>query len=112
MTTPADELRTAAATVRQLAEAATPGPWQQSGIGDYGWTVNTPDSHVAETDDSDLGRADANWIAAMGPNVGLALADWLDQEADRLAATATPLWQEAVGRHPLAIARALTGGQP
>ncbi|MFF1444096.1 DUF6221 family protein [Streptomyces sp. NPDC058295] len=52
----------------QLAQAATPGPWTQSGIGDYGWTVSfsQPGSGV-ETADSDQGRADADFIASHDP---------------------------------------------
>jgi hypothetical protein len=50
-----------------------------------------------------------DYIATMGPGVGAALADWLDAEAARLEATALPFWQETVGRHALAVARALLG---
>lgn len=50
------------------ARAATPGPWEQSGIGDYGWTVSfsRPGAGV-ETEDSDQGRADAVHIARHDP---------------------------------------------
>ncbi|MFD3520464.1 hypothetical protein [Streptomyces sp. NPDC058653] len=74
-TNPSQELRTAAAKLRALATAATPGPWAQAGIGDFGWGVDGPS---AETPDSDQGRADASFIATMHPGVGAAIADWLD----------------------------------
>lgn len=52
----------------RLARAATRGPWVQSGIGDYGWTVDfgRPGSGV-ETADTDQGLADADFIAAHNP---------------------------------------------
>jgi hypothetical protein len=52
----------------RIARAATLGPWVQSGIGDYGWTVDfgRPGSGV-ETADTDQGLADADFIAAHNP---------------------------------------------
>jgi len=52
----------------RIARAATRGPWVQSGIGDYGWTVDfgRPGAGV-ETADSDQGLADADFIAAHHP---------------------------------------------
>lgn len=52
----------------RTALAATPGPWEQSGIGDYGWTVSfsRPGAGV-EAEDSDQGRADAAHIARHDP---------------------------------------------
>lgn len=52
----------------RIARAATLGPWVQSGIGDYGWTVDfgRPGAGV-ETADSDQGLADADFIAAHNP---------------------------------------------
>lgn len=43
--------------------AATPGPWAESGIGDYGWGVGSPAEHIVEADDSEQGRANAAFIA-------------------------------------------------
>ena len=107
--TPADELRAAAEKLRALADAATPGPWEQTGIGDYGWTVTTPGTHVAETDDSDRGRADADWIAAMHPGVGLALADWLDLAATEYDPAADVQETDRSHDAALAVARAVLG---
>lgn len=52
----------------RIARAATLGPWVQSGIGDYGWTVDfgRPGAGV-ETDGSEQGLADADFIAAHNP---------------------------------------------
>jgi hypothetical protein len=52
----------------RTARAATPGPWEQSGIGEYGWGVSfsRPGAGV-EAEDSDQGRADADFIAAHDP---------------------------------------------
>ncbi|MFD5709508.1 DUF6221 family protein [Streptomyces pharetrae] len=52
----------------RIARAATLGPWVQSGIGDYGWTVDfgRPGSGV-ETADTEQGLADADFIAAHDP---------------------------------------------
>jgi hypothetical protein len=50
------------------ARAATPGPWKQSGIGEYGWGVSfsRPGAGV-EAEDGDQGRADAEHIARHDP---------------------------------------------
>ncbi|MFB7707909.1 DUF6221 family protein [Streptomyces sp. NPDC056105] len=52
----------------RIARAATLGPWVQSGIGDYGWTVDFghPGSGV-ETANTEQGLADADFIAAHNP---------------------------------------------
>lgn len=52
----------------RTARAATLGPWVQSGIGDYGWTVDfgRPGAGV-ETADTEQGLADADFIAAHNP---------------------------------------------
>ncbi|WP_200309451.1 DUF6221 family protein [Streptomyces adelaidensis] len=52
----------------RIARAATRGPWVQSGIGDYGWTVDfgRPGAGV-ETADTEQGLADADFIAAHNP---------------------------------------------
>ncbi|MGW4670107.1 DUF6221 family protein [Streptomyces sp. NPDC004324] len=48
----------------RIAQAASPGPWEQSGVGDLGWTVSGP---WAEVPDSEQGRADADFIAKHDP---------------------------------------------
>lgn len=52
----------------QTARAATPGPWEQGGVGDFGWTVNfSRRNSGAETEDSEEGYADAAFIAEWDP---------------------------------------------
>jgi hypothetical protein len=123
MTTPSQELAAAAETLRQLT-AAIHAPdlddqsWHteecaddeqgncpcivaQGAIGlEYG---SVPLYYVADAETPEV----AAYIAAMGPNVGALLADWLDDEARRLAATALPDWQDVVSPHALAVARAV-----
>ncbi|MEJ8671900.1 hypothetical protein WKI71_36710 [Streptomyces sp. MS1.AVA.1] len=122
--TPADELRTAAEKIRILATTATDGPWHQSGIGDQGWTVDTPHAFVAETEDSEKGRADADWIAAMHPGVGDKISGLLEAAAgfvdDYPDLTRPHIDDEPCSDHAchivhasLAVARAInTGSQP
>ncbi|MFC9949209.1 DUF6221 family protein [Streptomyces prasinus] len=52
----------------RIARAATPGPWEQSGIGEYGWGVSFGRAGAGvEAEDSDQGRADADHIAEHDP---------------------------------------------
>ena len=92
----ADILRRAAAVLRERAEAATPGPWEamehDSNPGDegvclLGAAATVTGSHMigyfhvlsqAEQE------ANGAYAATMHPGVGLAIADWLQLEADRL----------------------------
>lgn len=75
--TPAEELRQAATTVRKLAADATQGPWKAtvqgeiislSRRGPYGPAGVSP--WVADED--------AQWIAAMSPDIAEPLADLLE----------------------------------
>lgn len=110
MTTPADELRAAADKLRALASTATDGPWHQKGIGDEGWTVTSANRFIAETEDSEKGRADADWIATMHPGVGNALADWLDLFANtEFDPEATIQVTDRSHECALAVARAING---
>ena len=130
MTTPADELRTAAEKIRELIDGVPRDLW-----GDRPWHVEacsdkaTGDcpcivtqgeykpfdqpqvpmiQYVADAETT----GHANYIAAMHPGVGLALADWLESTAESLDSTTHPGWQETVAPHALAVARAINGGQP
>lgn len=98
MTTTADELRTAAETVRRLAEAATPGPWRQhdTHLGQYGYAATVLSGEGNDTDlrawlpsmsqepwdETRNAWPDAAYIAAMHPGVGAAIAAWLAKLAD------------------------------
>jgi hypothetical protein len=104
MTTPADELRAAAETLRTAATAADtkrPAPWTPGAAGsvlspreggvDYvtGYTINS-------------GPQIAAYIALMHPDVGHALADLIDDQADGDDEGVINPWA-------LAVARALNG---
>jgi hypothetical protein len=71
----------------RIARAATLGPWVQSGIGDYGWTVTfgRPGAGV-ETADTEQGLADASFIAAHNPTRALREIDAKRQALDLYAA--------------------------
>lgn len=142
--TAADELRTAANRLRKLIADATPGPWRRPLNTRYKATVTGPlpegerggwidgiDPATGEREQCTVamvptwsngrhsrqrGGRDLEYIAAMHPDVGLGLADWLEATAvevarieerhrDRLAG-------ESMAPHALLIARALNGGQP
>lgn len=77
-----DTLRRAEALLREGAERATTGPWEAAVPG----TVESPSGPVAEMHEVVYANseADAAYIALMDPLVGLALAEWLDAEADDL----------------------------
>ncbi|CAL9668752.1 hypothetical protein SUDANB145_07303 (plasmid) [Streptomyces sp. enrichment culture] len=60
-------LETAIIDRETAARAASEGPWEETGIGEYGWTVSAPNGALFETDDSDQGRADAHYIALNDP---------------------------------------------
>lgn len=113
MTTPADELRQAAETLRKLATDATPGPWRRPLNTRYKATVTAPlpegergswidgiDPATGEREQSTVamvptwsngrharqrGGRDLEYIAAMHPGVGAALADSLDSAAELAA---------------------------
>ena len=107
MTTPADELRTAAEKLRRDAEAArraSPPPWTVTAER----VVRCADGMiVADRSGTDhpAERTDLPYIAAMHPGVGAALADWLGSwggvEIDEHASMPDDL------RHALVIARAI-----
>nr|WP_012840490.1 hypothetical protein [Streptomyces sp. W9]ACX85605.1 pCQ3_104 [Streptomyces sp. W9] len=83
-TLPAGTLRAAAERLRELVDAAPKLPWVEDGVGDIGFGVAMGGGHGVDTgDDGPDGRAIAQYIAAMPPGVGAALAKWL-RETDAL----------------------------
>lgn len=119
--TPAALLRRAADKIRKLAGAATPGPWRahDTHLGQYGHTATVLSGERNETelrawlpsmsqeswDERRNVWADSEWIAAMHPGVGLALAVVLEQAAKVL--TSRPVADDL----PLLIvARQILGG--
>lgn len=137
MTSPSEELRTAAITLRKLATDATPGPWQRplntrykatvTGAlpeGERGAWIDGIDPTTGEREQCTVatvptwsngrhsrqrGGRDLEYIAAMHPGVGAAVADWLDDTAGQLDAMPFPVTHAPA----LAVARAIlnTGGQ-
>jgi hypothetical protein len=117
VTSPAETLTAAAQKLRATAAGVKSAPGISGAWAADGVTVTQgtyPDSGepvypVAEAASPQC----AAHIALMHPGVGLALADWLDSEAHRLAATAHPGWHDTVvNPHALAVARKILGGQP
>lgn len=107
MTTPADELRTAAATLRALLTnpELTPGPWLSMDRGDrlvHAGPGSESKRPIYVVDEPMNNSANAAWIAAMDPGVGAALADWLASAADDA---------EQIGpdHNALAVARQING---
>ncbi|MFJ6566578.1 hypothetical protein ACIQNU_04110 [Streptomyces sp. NPDC091292] len=122
MINPADEIRAASTRLRTRATAATPGTWRaeelppddtharpahwvntEYNVGDGFTTVET----VA---DCPWRQADADYIAAMHPGVGTALAAWLEWEAETVSRTAWAPINGGLDR-ALAVARAISGGE-
>lgn len=86
--TPSDLLSAAADRVRDLAAAASPGPWQDNG---YGMLVAPEVDWRERGYDVAAGCQDGNrgWIAALSPAVAPALEEWL-----RATAKAVFVWEE------------------
>ena len=113
----AAELRQAAETLRERAKAASPGPWRTfehhgRDMTDEGWSEigAQNDGHTVAITyptgfENDYPEPDAAYIATMHSGVGLALADWLDQCADRL-----DKGHHTGSRHSHRIARLINGG--
>jgi hypothetical protein len=80
MPEPAEQLRAAAQRLRELAEAATPGPWHAvASVPSH--SVRSPGGwEIASSAYADR-RADMDFIAAMHPGVALALATLLESHS-------------------------------
>jgi hypothetical protein len=77
MTTSSEMLREAARVMRERANAATASPWTNKWRAQVESRTGTTLTHAAFKRD-----VDAEHIAAWHPAVALAVADWLDHEAD------------------------------
>ena len=115
MSTPADELRAAAEKLRELAAKATTDicpDWIYSAVRHVARNCEiecSHDDHQAWDQPQWDWYEDWSYIAAMHPGVGYALADWLDTEAQRLATTAHPDWQEVCSPNAVTVARQILG---
>lgn len=136
--TPTETLRAAAVRLREVAGAATPGPWRDSGVQGNRYSALVSDTMPTGRptrggwDDTEgyggylVGESivapDRAYIALMHPLVGLALAEWLDVVARDWALAedqADPLLPDADGwmtaiedtldSHALAVARLILG---
>ncbi|MGX1129939.1 hypothetical protein RKD49_002129 [Streptomyces glaucescens] len=126
MTTPAEEIRTAAQILRRLAAAATGGPWETTWrgqqyhldgyrdgdlhpISEWTYAIATWEPQVHD-ERADCDTADADYIAAMHPGVGAALARWLESWTGVDLHEAGSLPEDA--QHALAVARQITAAHP
>ncbi|WP_030304177.1 hypothetical protein [Streptomyces katrae] len=132
--TPAEELRAAAETLRQLAADATAGPWRQHDthldLGGHTATVLTDRDDINQTelvawvptwshqpwDTARNAWNNAAYMAAMHPGVGAALATLLERQAKQAAEIEQYLgdqFQEGAldqdMHDALAVARAING---
>jgi hypothetical protein len=117
MTTPADEISAAARKLRTLTEdlGDCRGPWyvvnrEQRHYPQRIDNIGVPYVVASTTTDPSHPPTIADYICAMHPGVGKALADWLESTATSLAASTHPGWQECVAPDALAVARAINGG--
>lgn len=91
----AELLREAASLIRERALVATPGPWSEYVLGSEGYDVRGPDQLLPTSriprrvrvarcgyEAWEVDKANAEHIAAWHPAVALAVADWLEAEAD------------------------------
>lgn len=119
--TVADEIKAAASTLREVAAAATPGPWRHHDchlpVGGHTASVLSgayPDGDLRAWlptfshepwDETRNVWADARYIATVHPQVGAAVAAWLESwtgvDLDEHAA------MPADAEHALAVARAI-----
>lgn len=125
MTVSAEILRKAAAVLRERAKAATPGPWRDSSTEDgvrFGALVSDrphPDRANPEKggwayDEGYggclVGESHMSWdrayLATVDPTFGVAVADWLDNEALEFE-----IWgpDDRNPVHAVAVARAVLG---
>jgi len=105
--TPADTLRSAARLMRGRAHAAEGPPWviHPAEHRPHGYDVVADRLVVAEVPCP----ACVQHVASWHPGVALAVADWLDEEADDAATTHQSIDLEHVYRSALAVARGYLG---
>lgn len=99
MTAPAEQLRAAAAKIRETAAKATPGPWVDMSteedsiyprwimgpptVPDDPWSFTEPIKVTGDLVDHEIvSREDTAWIALMSPALAEPLAAWLEKTAE------------------------------
>lgn len=107
----AETLRRAAALMRERAEAATPGPWDDTAPSDWAsgeesWVWSESGTNVCITHEGD--DPDATHIASWHPAVALEVASLLMTLADFMD-EGEPLPDDLVDAHGAGIARAYLG---
>jgi hypothetical protein len=113
--TPAETIRRAAKLMRERAELATDGHWEQASEHPGNVIAVRMDPTGQFDDDQETVAADLPWsddaeyIAGMHPGVALALADLLEREAALIDSQVFPQSDPAMERYPLAVARAYLG---
>jgi hypothetical protein len=82
----ADLLRRAAVKLRETADAASKGSWNNDGWEIYAGQPGIRADWIGETcaGDADQDAANGNFIALMHPPVALALAEWIEGHAKDL----------------------------
>ncbi|MBN0040233.1 hypothetical protein JN535_08660 [Cellulosimicrobium cellulans] len=100
----ADLLRRAAAKIRDTAQAATPGPWEQEGssiaAGEFIILDALPDGGTGTWTKQ---TADAAHVAMWSPLVAELVAQWLDDAARRDERKPRPMGPHDVQAHRLAL---------
>lgn len=113
-----ERLREAARVLRERSEAATPGPWES---GPCAGCLGTDHAHDATPVVmggrgryivAKVGGPDAAYIATMHPVVGLALANWLDAQADTTCDCGVDEFALAVANLILGTARNIHSALP
>lgn len=113
----AELLRKAAAKIRENAEAATPGPWRAFTTGARGgdhWYIcdsGEAIAHISAQDgiNEEQRCGDACHIASWHPVVALAVADWLDDVAERVDGMSHPTYCDASADNAVSVALAYLG---
>lgn len=91
MVTAAQTLRDAAATMRERAQAATPGPWhvERDEMSEQLCVYNADGVHLAEVSEWSRWLGNADYMALAAPPFALAVAAWLEAESASLDAMET-----------------------
>jgi len=99
---PAEELRAAADKLRTHAMGAAEAPWAVNRWG------NVESARYEEIAEVWHGDDNATYIAIMHPSVGLSVAAWLEDAAERIDEQPFPTTYPAA----TAVARLILGGDP